>query len=67
MKKNVGSIDKVIRVLLAAVVLLLFFMHLISGTTALILGALAAILLVTSLVSFCPIYFPFGLSTAPRK
>jgi hypothetical protein len=63
MKKNVGTTDRVIRVLLAVVVAVLYFTNQISGTLAVILGLLAVILVLTSVVSFCPLYLPFKLST----
>jgi di/tricarboxylate transporter len=67
MKKNVGSIDKVIRILLALLVITLYFTQVISGTVAVILLILAAILILTSVISFCPIYWPFGISTDKKK
>jgi hypothetical protein len=67
MKKNVGSIDKVVRILMAVVVIVLFFANVISGTLAVILLVLSAILILTSLISFCPIYWPFGISTDKKK
>lgn len=67
MKKNMGSADRVIRVILAALVVLLYFMEVISGTTAIILLVLATAFVLTSLVSFCPLYLPFGLSTLRKK
>ena len=63
MKKNIGTIDKVIRLLLVAVVVVLFMAHLISGIVALVAGGLAVLLLVTSLAGVCPLYMPFGIST----
>jgi hypothetical protein len=66
MKLNLGMADRAIRTLLAIVVGVLYFTGVIGGTVALILGILAVILLLTSLVSFCPIYRLFGLSTAPK-
>ena len=66
MKKNVGTIDKVVRILLAVLVLVLYFVHEISGTLAIILLAVAVILILTSLVSFCPIYWPFKFSTVKK-
>jgi hypothetical protein len=63
MKKNMGSIDKVIRGIIAAVIALLYFTNLISGTLAFILGVFAVLFLITSFVSFCPLYAPFGIST----
>ncbi|MBN2047629.1 MAG: DUF2892 domain-containing protein [Anaerolineaceae bacterium] len=66
LKQNMGSVDRVIRVLLALLVAVLYFTDVISGTLALILGILAIIFVVTSLVSFCPLYLPFGISTKKK-
>jgi hypothetical protein len=63
MKKNMGTTDKVIRVLAAVVITGLYFAGQISGTMATILLTLAGIFILTSLVSFCPLYSPFGIST----
>jgi hypothetical protein len=67
MKKNMGTIDKVIRILVAVVVVVLYFTNVISGTLAIILLALSAIFIVTSFLSFCPLYLPFGLSTRKKE
>jgi hypothetical protein len=67
MKKNMGTIDKVIRILVAVVVVVLYFTHVISGTLGIILLALAAIFVVTSFLSFCPLYLPFGLNTGKKE
>lgn len=67
MKKNVGSADRVIRIAIAAIVAVLYLSNTISGTLALILGAFAFILLITSFVNFCPLYWPFGISTRKPK
>ncbi len=67
MKKNMGSADRIIRVILAGLVLVLYFANVISGTVAIILLVFAAIFIITSLVSFCPIYLPFGLSSLRKK
>jgi len=67
MKKNMGTIDKVIRILIAVVVVVLFFAHVISGVLAIILLVLSAIFVVTSLLGFCPLYLPFGLSTRKKE
>lgn len=66
MKKNMGTVDRIIRLILVAIVLLLYFTGVISGTVAIILGVLAAIFFVTSLISFCPLYLPFGISTRKK-
>jgi hypothetical protein len=66
MKKNMGSIDQVIRILIAIVIGILYYTETISGTLALVLAALAGIFVLTSLISFCPLYLPFGLSTRKK-
>ena len=63
MKKNMGSTDKIIRVVLAAAIGVLYYMDHISGTLAYVLMAVAIVLLVTSLVNFCPLYRLLGTST----
>lgn len=63
MKANMGTIDRVIRVVLAVVVGGLYFMGMISGTAAIILGAISVVFLLTSLVGTCPLYMVAGLST----
>ena len=67
MKKNMGTSDRIIRLALVAVIAVLYFTGTISGTVAIVLVALGAIFLLTSLVSFCPLYAPFGLSTCKTK
>jgi hypothetical protein len=63
MKKNMGSADRIIRVLVAVIIAVLYFTNQISGTLAAILGLIAVIFLLTSAMSFCPLYLPFKLST----
>lgn len=67
MKKNMGSIDKVIRMLIAVVFVVLFFAKVVTGTLGIILLVLAAVFVLTSLISFCPLYWPFGISTKKKK
>lgn len=67
MKKNMGTTDKVIRVLVAIVAAVLYFTGTVSGTLGIVLLAAAGIFLLTSLVSFCPLYAPFGISTCRVK
>jgi hypothetical protein len=67
MKKNVGTIDRVIRIMVAVVVVILYFTHVISGVLAIILLTLSAIFVVTSLLSFCPIWLALGLSTRKKE
>ncbi|MEP7322118.1 MAG: DUF2892 domain-containing protein [Saprospiraceae bacterium] len=63
MKKNIGLTDRVLRILVAVAITILYFTHQISGTTAILLGALAILFAVTSLISFCPLYWSIGIST----
>jgi len=67
MKKNMGTVDKVIRILIAVVMVVLFFTHVITGTLAIILLVLSGVFVLTSLISFCPLYLPFGLSTRGKQ
>ena len=67
MKKNMGTIDKSVRILIALVVAVLFFTNVISGTLALVLLILSAVFLLTSFISFCPLYIPFGINTIGKK
>lgn len=67
MKPNMGTIDKAIRISLAILVGLLYFTGQISGTVAIILGVLAVVFVLTSLISFCPLYVPFKISTRPKE
>ncbi len=64
MKKNLGMTDKIIRGTIAAIIALLYFSGIISGTVAIVFGSIAAILFITSLISFCPIYSIFGHSSS---
>jgi uncharacterized membrane protein len=67
MKKNMGTADRIIRVIIAAVIAGLFFGNVITGTIGIILLVLAGVFLLTSVVSFCPLYAPFGISTCKTK
>ena len=63
MKKNMGSIDKLIRLAIAAIIVVLFFMKIISGTLGIVLLVIAGVSVLTSLISYCPLYPVVGLST----
>lgn len=65
--KNMGTTDRGIRILLAITIAVLYFGGIVSGITAIILGIIAAILLLTSLVGFCPAYYPFNISTSNKR
>jgi len=67
MTKNMGTIDRIVRVLLAVVVIGLYIANVISGTVAIIGLILAGVFIATSFISFCPLYLPFGLSTLRKK
>jgi hypothetical protein len=67
MKKNMGGIDRIIRLILAIAVLVLYLTGNIAGTLALILGILAIIFFLTSVVGFCPLYVIFNISTTKKK
>ena len=67
MKKNIGNTDKIIRILGAVLIVILYFTNVISGTLAIILGILATLLVITSFISFCPAYLPFNLNTLNKK
>jgi hypothetical protein len=67
MKKNMGSMDKVVRIIVAIVLIMLYATGMISGTIGMVLLALAGIFVLTSLISFCPLYLPFGISTCKKK
>jgi len=66
MKKNMGAIDKTIRILIAIAIIGLYVAHVISGAVAIVLLILSAIFIVTSLIGFCPLYCPFGISTGRK-
>jgi uncharacterized membrane protein len=67
MKKNMGSADRIIRVMIAAILITLYFTGTITGTVGIILIVLSVIFVLTSLIGFCPLYLPFGLSTLRKK
>lgn len=67
MKKNMGSLDKTIRLVVAIVLAALYFTNTITGTIALVAVIAAAVFTLTSLVSFCPLYTLFGINTCKIK
>lgn len=62
-----GTADKVVRILAAILIGILYFMGQITGTVAIILMAVAVIFIATSFMSFCPLYLPFGISTKKKE
>lgn len=67
MKKNMGTTDRIIRLIIVVVIAALFFTNVIAGIWGITLMVLAAIFLLTSIISFCPIYAIFGISSCPAK
>ena len=67
MTKNMGTVDRVVRILAAVAVLALYLTHVISGPVAIVLGVIAAVFVVTSFVGVCPLYIPLKLSTAAKS
>ena len=66
LNKNMGTVDRIVRIVLALVLFGLIVTGTVSGVLAIIMGVVAAIFAVTSVVSFCPIYFVTKLSTRPE-
>ena len=66
LNKNMGTLDRIVRVAIAVIIAVLYFTGNLSGLAATILGILAVIFVVTSIVSFCPLYLPLGLSTCRK-
>ena len=67
MKKNMGTTDKAVRLIVAIVIAILYFTDIISGTLGIVLLAVAAIFVLTSVINFCPLYTLFGIQTCPIK
>lgn len=67
MTKNIGSPDRIIRLVLAAIIFALYLTNVLSGTVAIPLIALSVIFILTSFVGTCPLYLAFGLSTLRKK
>ena len=63
MKKNMGSTDKIIRLIIAAVLVALYFTNVVTGTLGIVLLVVAAVFVLTSLISFCPLYPILGMKT----
>lgn len=67
MKKNMGNTDRMLRLIAAAVFAALYFTNTVTGTFGIVLLVLAVVFVLTSLVSFCPLYTLLGLNTCPAK
>jgi glucokinase len=66
MKKNMGTIDRIVRIAIALVFAALYFTGTVTGTLGIVLLVLGGVFVATSIVSFCPLYTIFGLSTCPN-
>lgn len=67
MKPNMGTVDKAVRILAAVVIAVLYFTNMISGTLAIVLLVFAGVFIATSMISFCPLYWPLGISTRKKE
>jgi len=67
MKKNMGNLDRSLRLMGAAVLIVLYLLNVISGTLAIVCLVIAAMLIITSFISFCPLYLPFKISTRKKE
>lgn len=67
MKRNMSNTDKMLRVLIAAAIGLLYYFNIVSGVLGAVLAVVAIILLVTAFVNFCPLYKLFGVCTFRPK
>lgn len=63
MKRNMSNTDRIIRIILAAIFAYLYFSGTVAGALGVILIVLAAVFLLTSIITFCPLYVPFKIST----
>ncbi len=67
MKKNIGTGDRAVRIIAALLIAVLYFLQVISGTTAIVLLVIAGVLMLTALLGFCPLYRILGISSERKK
>ena len=67
MKKNMGIIDIAVRLVIAVLLIVLYFTHVVTGTTGIVLLVVAGVLILTSVLGICPMYLPFNLSTRSKE
>ena len=67
MKKNMSSADRIIRLIISAIIVTLYFTNVVGGTIGVILLVLSGVFTFTSIIGFCPLYAIFGISTCPVK
>lgn len=63
MKKNMGSADRIIRLIISAILVVLYFNGIVTGTLGIVLLVLAGVFTLTSIIGVCPLYLPFGIKT----
>jgi hypothetical protein len=66
MTKNMGTVDRIVRLTIVVIIAVLYFMGQLDGTVAIALGIVAIAFFVTSLIGWCPSYVPFGISTKEK-
>jgi large-conductance mechanosensitive channel len=66
MKKNMGTLDRIIRIAVAVIIGVLYFTGVISGLTAIVLMVIAAVFILTSFVGFCPLYALIGINSSGK-
>lgn len=67
MKTNMGNMDRLVRIIIAIVMAVLYFTNVVTGTLGIILLVIAGVFTMTSIISFCPLYTLIGFSTCPTK
>jgi hypothetical protein len=67
MKKNMGAVDRITRLVIAAIIITLYLTNVITGTIGIVLVTVAAIFLATSLIGFCPLYTLFNINSCKTK
>ena len=67
MKRNMGNLERILRIIVAFAIIVLYFMHIISGMVAIVGLVLSAVFILTSFIGVCPLYMPFGISTQEKK
>lgn len=67
MKKNMGLFDRILRIVVAVIIAVLYFTKVLTGTLGIVLIVLAGIFLLTGIIGFCPLYVPFGINSRKVK
>lgn len=67
MKKNIGTMDRNIRIAVAVIIAILYLAHVITGVLAIVLSAAAVVFLLTAVLGVCPLYLPFGINTCKKN